>query len=96
MNAADEMLDRTIGQEVTIRAAGRPGRNPDAPTEDNDEDGLKCAEALYNLANAGAVKLADASEEELISSDCIALNPIIIPLRPGPPEKPASKKVRTT
>ena len=103
----DQMLDRSLGQEVTVKS-GRRSQNKHSitsPDENDDEDGLKCAEALYNLANAGTIKLI--AEEELVTTTAVASDKKSTSnskqsLQTGRSsnhhsrDKPATKKVKTT
>lgn len=61
-----------IKSPVKVAAAAEPEKSKQPPNKKQkvveDEDGLKCAEALFNLAN-GTVKLAKSAEKKTEKSE---------------------------
>jgi hypothetical protein len=97
IQAEEQMMVREPIHEVTIKAERKSSRQKAAnSTEENDDDGLKCAEALYSLANAGTIKVTITSSEEKSShktrskskGPCLRSSKL--------DDKPATKKAKTT
>lgn len=93
----ESMCTREPIHEVTIKAERKGGKTRAAnSTEDNDDDGLKCAEALYNLANAGTIKASATSgqQKSAVKTRAKSKGPCLRSSKLD--DKPASKKAKTT